>query len=268
MPSRPVQSREYKVMLQPERFGGDEQSMLQDAGAFWRDFGAQTAGVVIEAQGDLHSIKTQRLITFFDTSKQLLNGSSYIFRERVDLESEKRQVTLKFRNADRFLAQDRTMDSSVVQGVKTKFEEDIKAPFVSLYSFSTSVPLDKTPPNLGELAHLFPDITERVEGFRESEPLAAVNGFTAHELVVEGGSLTIGKHPKVEAESALIVWYDHAGRKDTPVAVEFSYRYGDDDEAYAGTTARRGFQIFDVLQTQLKKWVAPEGRTKTAFVFG
>jgi len=267
MPSRPVQSREYKVMLQPERFGGNEQSMLKGAGAFWRDFRAQTAEVV-EAQGDLDRIKAQRLITFFDTPKQLLNGSSYILRERVDLESGKRQVTLKFRHADRFLAQDRTMNPSVLQGAKTKFEEDIKAPFLSLYSFSTSLPLDKASRDLGELARLFPDIAERVDGFRESEPLTAVNGFTAREQVVEGGSLSIGKDPKVEAECALIVWYDHAGQKDTPVAVEFSYRYGDDDEAYGGTTASRAFQIFNALQTQLAEWVAPDARTKTAFVFG
>jgi hypothetical protein len=268
MPSRPVQSREYKVMLRPEGFGGTEQAMLKAAGAFWRDFRTQTAEVVIEAQGELDRVKTQRLITFFDTPKQLLNGSSYIFRERVDLESGKRQVTLKFRHADRFLAQDRTMDPSVAQDARTKFEEDIKAPFLSLYSFSTSLALDKASRDLAQLAHLFPDIAERVEGFRESEPLAAVNGFTARELVVEGGSLRIDKHPKVEAECALIVWYDHAGRKDMPVAVEFSYRYADDAEAYGGTTARRAFQIFNVLQTQLAKWVAPDARTKTAFVFG
>jgi hypothetical protein len=268
MASRLVQSREYKVMLRPEGFGGKEEAMLKAAGAFWRDFRAQTAGVVIEAEGDLDRIKTQRLITFFDTPKQLLNGSSYIFRGRVDLESEKRQVTLKFRHADRFLAQDRTMDPSVPQGAKTKFEEDIKAPFLSLYSFSTSLPFDKPSRNLGELARLFPDLAERVEGFRESETLAAVNNFTAHELVVEGGNIRIAKHPRVEAECALIVWYDHAGRKDMPGAVEFSYRYGDDDEAYGGTAARRAFETFTVLQTRLAKWVAPEARTKTAFVFG
>jgi hypothetical protein len=268
MPSRPVQSREYKVMLRPEHFAGNEQTMLKTGDAFWRDFRKESADVVIEAGGDLDTIKTQRLITFFDTSKQLLNGSSYIFRQRVDLESEKRQVTLKFRHADRFLAQDRTMDASVPQGAKTKFEEDIKAPFVSLYSFSTSLPLDKPSRDLGELARLFPDLGERVESFRESEPLAAVNSFTARELVVEGGSIRLGNHPKVEAECALIVWYDHAGRKDMPGAVEFSYRYGDDDEAYDGTTARRAFEVFRVLLTRLSKWVAPDARTKTAFVFG
>ncbi len=268
MASRPVQSREYKVMLRPEGFGGNEQAMLGAAGAFWRDFRKETAHVVIEAEGDLDKIKTRRLITFFDTSKQLLNGSSYIFRERVDLESEKRQVTLKFRHADRFLTQDRTMDPSVPQGAKTKFEEDIKAPFLSLYSFSTSLPRDEPSRDLGELARLFPDVAERVEGFRESERLAAVNGFTAREQVIEGGSIRIGKHPKVEAECALIVWYDHAGRKDMPGAVEFSYRYGDDDEAYGGTTARRAFEVFTALQTRLAKWVAREARTKTAFVFG
>ena len=237
MSRRPVQSREYKVMLRPEGFSGDEAAMRKSAGAFWRDFRTQIADVVIEAEGELGQIKTQRLITFFDTPKQLLNRSSYIVRERVDLESGARQVTLKFRHADRFLAQDRTMEPADPHGARTKFEEDIKAPFLSLYSFSTTVPLEKEPRDLEDVAQRFPGIAERVEDFRKSQALAAVNGFTARELVVEGGTIKIGKHPKVEAECALIVWYDRAGRKDMPVAVEFSYRYGDDNEAYQ--TAQR-----------------------------
>jgi hypothetical protein len=268
MSRRLVQSREYKVMLRPEGFSGDEPAMRKSASAFWRDFRAHIADVVIEAEGELEKINTQRLITFFDTSKQLLNRGSYIVRERVDLESGVRQVTLKFRHADRFLAQDRTIEPSDPKGARTKFEEDIKAPFLSLYSFSTTVPLEKGPRDLGDLVRQFPDIAERVEDFQKSQPLAAVNGFTARELVIEGGTIKIGKHPKVEAECALIVWYDRAGRKDMPVAVEFSYRYGDDNEVYDGAAAGRAFATFTVLQTQLSKWVAPEGRTKTAFVFG
>jgi hypothetical protein len=267
MERRPVQSREYKVMLRPQGFSGDEQAMLQECGAFWRDFCAKAGDVIIDADGALGNIKTRRLITFFDTPKQLLNGSSYIFRERRDLNSPKREVTLKFRQADRFVAQDRNMDPAGAADAKTKFEEDIKAPFLSLYSFSTTLPADTTSRDLGDLARLFPDVAQRVEGFQESTALAAVNGFTARELVVEGGSIKIGKHPKVEADCALIVWYDHAGPNDSPVAVEFSYRYGDDNEAYSGAAARVAFDIFSVLQTRLTERIELNAPTKTALVF-
>jgi hypothetical protein len=274
MERRPVQSREYKVMLKPRGFSGDEEALVRGASAFWNDFCAKAGDVVIEAEGELRKIKTRRLVTFFDTSKQHLKGGGYIFRSRRDIDSDEREVTLKFRHPDRFVAQDRSMDAAGPQDGKTKFEEDIKAadkkaPFVSLYSFSTTLPIltDSPSRDLEDLARLFPDVAERLEGFRESEALTAVSGFTAREVVVEGGSIKIGKHPKVEAECALIVWYDHSGRKNSPVTVEFSYRYGDKEERYGGTTARRAFDTFHVLQTELTEWVEPKASTKTAFVY-
>lgn len=266
MERRLVQSREYKVMLRPQRFGGGEAAMVQAAGEFFRAFCANAVNVVADADGELGTIKNRRLITFFDTSKQLLNGSGYIFRERVDLKSPKREVTLKFRHADRFVAQDRSMDPSGAATAKTKFEEDIKSPFLSLYSFSTTVPAETTSPGLGDLGQLFPDLAQKVTGFDTSETLAAVNGFTARELVVEGGSIKFSKQPKVEADCALIVWYDQAGPTDGPVAAEFSFRYGDETEAYGGAAALVAFDTFSGLQ-QLTDWIDPNGPTKTAFAF-
>jgi hypothetical protein len=70
----------------------------------------------------------------------------------------------------------------------------------------------------------------------------------------------------VDAECGLIVWYDDNGARDKPVAVEFSYRYGNKDEEYGGGVTRRAFDTFDALQS-LTKWVDPKPRTKTAFVY-
>jgi hypothetical protein len=82
------------------------------------------------------------------------------------------------------------------------------------------------------------------------------------EVVIEAE----GDLDRIKAQR-LITFFD-AGRKDMPGAVEFSYRYGDEHEAYGGTAARRAFETFTVLQIHLGKWVAPNARTKTAFVFG
>ena len=46
-------------------------------------------------------------------------------------------MTLKFRHPDRYVAESPSDEGRNID-TKAKFEEDIKAPFVSLYSFSTS----------------------------------------------------------------------------------------------------------------------------------
>jgi hypothetical protein len=265
-----VTSREYKVMLRPGRFKGREKALLKAAGAFWRDFAKRVADIAVAASGDLAAITTRRSITFYDTRDRRLNQARYIFRERREADSRERDFTLKFRHSDRYVTQDREMDASPPADAKTKFEEDIKGPFVSLYSFSTKITVrdeDTAFKTVEDLRRRFPGIVERVDRLDDAARLSAVNGFTARELVLTGAMLQVGRTPKVDAECALIVWYDEDGNSQKPVAVEFSYRYGDKEEAYGGGTTRRAFEIFNVLQSKLSKWVDPKPRTKTAFVY-
>ena len=257
-------------MLRPKRFKGSERTLLTTAGDLWSDFSTSVKDIVVSAEGDFTEIATCRTITFYDTRKELLNGSRYIFRERRDVDSHERDITLKFRHADRYVAQDRNMSATGSKSAKTKFEEDIKAPFVSLYSFSTRLGVDSDIvfKSLEDVKRLFADLPERIDGFREDESLAAVNDFTARELVLSGARLQVGKSPKVDAECGLIVWYDEGGKSNKPVAVELSYRYGDKNEDYGGGATRRAFEIFEALQSKaMKRWVDPNPRTKTAFVY-
>jgi len=269
MKRQKVISREYKVMLLPAKFGGSEKQLLKTAREFWRDFSNATSRAVLDADGTLENIEKRRLIGFLDTEAQHLKGGGYIFRVRRAVEGGQPEVTLKFRHNDRYVAESRRMKSRRVNA-KAKFEEDIKAPFVSLYSFSATGKVGKTgiPSDLDEVSRLFPDLTKRLGEVEGSHAVREVNGFTASEFVITGASLRIGSSPKTEAESALIVWYDHNGSPAEPVAVEFSYRYGNADAQYGGRTARRAFDAFQALQTDLQAWVDPNPRTKTAFVFG
>src|SRR5688500_10152818 len=97
------------------------------------------------------------------------------------------------------------------KGSRTKFEEDIKPPFTSLFSYSTTVPVDKkwSARRLRDLRRLFPDVRARLDEYSDDEALAPV-GFAARELVIEGATFRLGKSPKVDAECGLIVWYDNA----------------------------------------------------------
>ena len=264
-----VISREYKVMLRPQRFAGGEKTLRRTARAFWRDFGrALDGGGAVE--GDLGELEAQRLICFLDTPAQRLNSGGYIFRERRALAGGEREVTLKFRHPDRHVAAARDMAPDSGGKARTKFEEDIKAPFVSLYSFSTTLRVKdkKRFGELGDVVRVFSDVSGRLEGFAPDEPLAVVNGFTARELVLGGGALQLSRKRKATAECGLIVWYDNDRTHDKPCAVEFSYRYGDKRERYPGALSQRAYETFAVLQTALDSWVEPKPRTKTAFVYG
>lgn len=264
-----VGSREYKVMLQASRFKGDAAAVLQAARSFWRDGVAAFGPAVLAAEGDLAAVEAERLIRFYDTATRRLNRASYILRERVAPDGVDREVTLKFRHPDRYLAADRDMDARKGAKAKTKFEEDIKPPFENLYSFSTTQAVEPKLKlqELGDVVSLFPGLGDALKSFSPAEPIAVVDGFTAHEQVIGGARLQLGKTHKLAAKCALVVWRDHRVPGSDPVVAEFSFKYGDLGEAYGGGAVRRAYEAFQLLQTKLPEWFDPDSKTKTAFVY-
>jgi len=266
MKRSPVVSREYKVMLRAAKFTGREPALLAATAAFWNDFVRSIEGMVIDINGSLRSIAKRRRIQFLDTESAAITAAGYIARVRRDLKDGRPEVTLKFRHEDRYLAESRRIRTRAPDAI-VKFEEDIKAPFVSLYSYSacTAVGKRQAPSDLRALVKLFPSLSRRVDGTTAKLPLGSIGNFTARELVITGTTFQIGRGPKVEAECALIVWYDDEKMGRGPQAVEFSFRYGNRKEDYGGGPARRAFAIFTALQS-LDEWVDPHPRTKTRFI--
>lgn len=264
-----VVSREYKVMLKKQRFMGSQVNLLQRATEFWHDFQASIQDIVIDTDGSLNEIEKERTIKFYDTADRRIRRGDYVFRERVDLKTDKREVTLKYRHPDRYISQDRDMAAANVDQGKTKFEEDIKLPFIKLYSFSTKQPIsdDKNLNQLNDPGDLYPDFKKRLKSYQKNEPIQVVNNFTAKEVVITGADFQIRKSPKVEAECALIAWYDAAREEDQPVVVEFSFKYENKQEEYGGKACQRAYEVFGRLKDRLGDWVDPEGATKTAYVY-
>ena len=155
MKRRKIVSREYKVMLQAATFAGSRKQLIATARRLWDDFSRAIGPVVVAAGGTLETIEKERLIVFLDSDAQHLRAGGYIFRVRRPLESKQPEVTLKFRHPDRYVAESRQMKSRRIQ-TETKFEEDIKAPFVSLYSFSSSGDIGKKPVPLDARRRLAP----------------------------------------------------------------------------------------------------------------
>ena len=255
-------------MLLPERFAGDEAAARAAVDLFWADVVKVLESNGIPTKGAFNELKAHRLIRFFDTDEFELNAARYIFRERIDVDTGEREVTLKFRHPDRYVAADRSMESSSSKDTETKFEEDVKPPFTSVFSFSTTIAMDDdiTIAELRQVADLFPGLADELDDFPADARLSLVRDFTARETVLVGAVALLGKH-KVEAECALVIWHDDDDPTTPPVAVEFSFKYGDDDENYKGSAAREAYEALDLLNS-LEAWVHPKPRTKTAFVYG
>jgi hypothetical protein len=265
-----VISREYKIMLQANRFAGNAVALRQQAQHFWYAFRQTIRQVVLDTDGDFDEIDTQRLLRFYDTPGQHLRQHDYICRERQDEGSGEREVMLKFRHPDRYVAQDRDLDAPSGSRSESKFEADIKRPFQPLYSLSTKQELAPTRPlnTMNDLGRLYPGLPQTLNVYNAAEAIKVVGDFTARELVLTGADFQIGKGPKIEAECALIVWYDAAGSAQQPVVVEYSFRYGDKNEHYEGEIARRAYDAFQLLQSEaLADWVDNAAFTKTAYVY-
>lgn len=264
-----TKSREYKVMLKSELFSGLEARLLEQVNDFWSELKETIRDIVLDTDGTLNKIETPRLVRFYDSASHRLQQNDYIFRERIDLNSDQREITLKFRHPDRYISQDRDMAAVNFETGKTKFEEDIKLPFVTLYSFSTKQPISdsKLLNKMKDPGELYPDLKKRLKFYQEDELINIVRKFTAKEVVITGANFKIGENPKVEAECALIVWYKESGEQDKPVVVEFSFKYERKGESFDGETAQKAYDVFGRIKDQLTEWVDSEGLTKTAYVY-
>jgi hypothetical protein len=254
-------------MLLAEPFAGDESTLIEAAQRFWDDVKGVLEPLDIPTKGAFDEVKARRRIRFLDSAEHFLNGQRYVFRERIDVESDERQVTLKFRHPDRYVASDRDMAAADEGKAETKFEEDVKPPFVSVFSYSTTVEIDGDADvsRLDDVVRMFPGLRRELTDPADFE-LADV-GFAARELVLVGAGVLLGKRD-AEAECAMVFWHDDAGDASAPKCVEFSFKYGDDEEDYRGSVARDAHDVLKALSDQLPEWVHPTPVTKTAFVYG
>ena len=97
-----LRSREYKVMLLPERFAGDDADVRRAAAAVWADVDDMVDGLDIQTSGGFDTVKAHRRIRFFDTQERHFHAHQYVLPARISVELGERQVTLEFRHPDRY----------------------------------------------------------------------------------------------------------------------------------------------------------------------
>lgn len=282
--NRPITSREYKLMLNTERF----RDRVASAELFWKllTFLVENQGnSVIPADADPDKNTEKRRTTWFlDTPGFELQRANLILRLREEPDAKKRfKITLKFRAPDRYTAAG--YDLRTTQEVKEddiKFEEDITPPFVSKFSNSLSFKTDKLPrlETMADLIELFPGL-ER-SSLSPATPIVVANGFRANEVQHLLGKLKLDKMPTARASDlpdfvvkvALTHWYLRNDENDYPLVTEFSFGCdallaeggGDRLEQFPPTVIAGANRLFSDVQNQAG-WLAQFGSTKTAYVF-
>ena len=255
-------SDEYKLILDPGRFTGDGEVLQGQVDDYWTALKAliETAPLSRKTSGTM-KLEKRRSIIFYDVPETCdVSRNSYILCERTDMDG-KRELTLKYRSADRYIAGATNVRGNHTES-KTKFENNITAPFKGLFSHSSKQPILPSQ-NIGrmqDVVRLYPGLAG--EGFASQLALARVGGLTADEKTYEGPTVDLGKQ---EGEFALTLWYT-APDSITPVLAEISFCYEDKTEQYSGKVARNAKLLLDSMQT-MTDWAKPDSKTKTAWVY-
>jgi len=260
-----VTSREYKLMLNIDRF----EHRKQGTKAFWK-----LVEFLVKKQGGEIKNKIrekQRQTWYLDTAKLDFYQQGFILRIREqELPEDHYQLTLKFRDTDRYIAANQNI--STPQEGKIKFEEDILPPFLSKFSHSVALKTETLPEldKIGKLVDLFPGLKSL--NMNESTVLKTVNDFKAYEVATKMGKIYFGD--KTIATTAVLSFWYFLGEKDEfPVVVEFSFDYDalpsaktDSLEQFPIGVVEQANRFFKTLQKQTD-WVSRQATTKTAYAY-
>ena len=265
----PVTSREYKLILNSDRF----QNFEAGEGAFWHlvEFlVSKNGGEIVERQKEVKLRKTW----YLDTPNFSLKRQGWIVRLRK--EKKKFKLTLKARNSDRYISAG--LDLSTLQNAKeckTKFEEDILPKFSSKFAHSTSIKFKQQPKikSFAHLAELFPVLSELQVS--QKTRLQVVNEFIAYESAHWSGKAKIGNGHTIKA--CISTWYPTKDRNGIPLITEFSFDYDlfesndkiqrfEQLEQFDTSTVNVAAQIFQSLQKQ-NGWIRFHATTKTEFAY-
>jgi len=262
--NHPVTSREYKLMLNVDRFKDREQGSQ----VFLRliDFLIKKeGGNIIEKQNKEESRQT----SYLDTAELALHQHGFALRLREEAKAEDGfQIDLKYRASDRYISA--AQDLSSPQADKTKFEEDILPPFVSKFSHSSSIKTNRMPDlrSMERVTSFFPGLKSlNIDG---DSAVKTINAFKAVEVVRKLCKLQFGEPPTIKA--SLSFWYLTEEENDWPLVGEFSFDYdvldsgtdGDKVEMYPSQVVEGANRFFSALQSQAG-WLNFNTTTKTAF---
>jgi hypothetical protein len=269
-PLDPVQYREYKLILKPERFATPDG---------FHEFGKMVRGVahdldVAVSRKDVAEEDRLREVLFYDTARFALYESSFILRRRTPHRdgwpTADPELTIKFRHPDRDTAAAVDVRPAIERAYRVKFKEELLPPrdrpggSRSLFSHTCvlTAPAAHLDADVARALQVFPALRDVLE--RAGPQLAVVQEARITEVLEVTGMLDFGHG--VEGKADLAVWRRHAIGPALIAEFSFQVRFTRDEELHK-KPRKRADDLFVRLQTAARSWLAL-GVTKTAVVYG
>jgi hypothetical protein len=138
-----------------------------------------------------------------------------------------------------------------------------------LYSFSSSglIAAEQEFKKIKNIAKLYPRLATQLNKYSEDEDIFLVHDSAILEIVITGAEITICSDPLINAECALIIWYDLKHIESDPIIVKFSFRYGNKKEKYSQKASQKAYDLFLSIQKEMKLWIDIKSTTKTSFIY-
>lgn len=259
-----IESREYKLMLTPQQFVyGTEpdavNSLIDNAkAAIELAIGRDVTGTP--------AFDKARFVRFYDVASSChLRNLGYVFRERI--ENGDSEVTLKFRDTDRYIAAFENLASSTA-GAATKLEADIgtslNAPFKVVYSHSTTVPNTRTLNNILDINSHFPGFDVDY-ALQDNLSLSLVGDLVIYERVYRNVFIDLGQF---DAQISVTLWYQGLPElQHSPLIAELSFKYEDVNADYTRKVVNRAKQVFMALQTLQEVDLGASTKTELVYQF-
>lgn len=266
-----VNSREYKLGLNPEKFAGDDPSPA--VVKFWEDVLKPIIAKELNgnrAEGDFEKAK-DRAVVFRDTATCSLAEKGYSLRERTDTDDGDRELTLKFRPADRPDAEKAKIDKpEKVKKWDPKLEEDVTperdvAPpsmrVILSRSAGQKIGSDTELARFADAMDRYPNLAGNLATNAPAGNEELKHGPSISEVVFRGVGIDLGDK---KAEFSLTIWYND-GTITQPRLAEISFSYDLKNGKVEKKVEERAEKLFRAMQVDdaMRGWIAIKVITKT-----
>lgn len=255
-----VNSREYKLLLNPEKFRGSPEQAAAQVDAYWNVLADVVRASTRLTPAGNFNMTVDRTTRYYDTPGSCLllkNGLS--FRERI--QGDGREISLK----QRMPGDGRATPAFDIRArswhAKDKLEEDIggKSAVVSNSSKQT-IAMDEKLASVADLNALFPGTS--VLRIPPATPFAVVGGLNIRELVYRGADMG---HPRF----SLTLWYAPSSATE-PVAAEISFKYSIyGKKGVSQAVMQDAVALFKAMHDHpaILEWNAVDSMNKTEWIY-
>src|SRR6202453_3135118 len=265
-----VHYREYKILLQPERFTS-KRAFLE----FWEDANKTMAKLGLKVESDRHAFDSQvREVLFYDTPGFDLYNNHFILRKRTFYDQgwprSDHELTFKFRAPDLLAAAEVDVRPQLGGHEEIKFKEELLLErdrlggMRSVYShgcvlISPEIELER---GIENITRAFPTLQKI--NIKPKTKLALVNNVAVEEVQNTFGMIHFHHHFKGKATIA--IWRSRALERSLSGEFAFQCKF-DRMEDVSKEALELSEEFYKKVQLDCAEWIKL-GTTKTAMVYG